>query len=94
MLRLYCSKNIFLLFLCTLFLNGLSAQNKVIPIPFHPLIENADTISANKFIVAGAATLILNAAQKHQLVVLRQLNDSMYVIKTNDPSTLNNFKKI
>jgi hypothetical protein len=94
MLQPYCIKNIFLLYLSTLFWNGLSAQNKVIPIPFHPLIANTDTAGAGKFVVVSAAATVVNAEQKGQLNVLRQLNDSVYVIQTKDTGTLNSFKKI
>jgi hypothetical protein len=94
MLQRYCSKNIFLLFLSTLLWNGLSAQDKTVSTAFAPFITGVNTITPDQFLVVSAAAPILAAEKNDQLTVLRQLNDSVYIIKTNNLNLQASFKKI
>ena len=95
MLQKYLAKKILAFFICTLLLNSLFAQKETAAERFyHAFITTGNNSNNNNcFLIIATAGSVNAFVQDQQLSVLRQLNDTVYIVQLNDKTILPAFKQ-
>ena len=96
MLQKSVAKKIVVFFICTLLLNNLFAQKETAAErSYHEFIAtgNNSNNNNNRFLIITTAGPVRSFVQNQQLSVLRQLNDTVYIVQINDKTILPVFKQ-
>src|SRR5882724_1633299 len=95
MLRKSVAKKILVFYICTLLLNNLFAQREsAMERSYHAFIATGNNSNNNnRYLIVATAGSINSFVQNQQLSILRQVNDTVFIIQLNDKTILPAFKQ-